>query len=263
VRGGTGADIFVFDVSNPQIRVLDFDPEVDRIALPDGVSYESLVITSTYLSAANGYSVDVRFTDADGFTSRMSLRNPDEFFTSNDINRDNFILLSDDGTVDPEPPIGDGVLPDSYDEVLIGTSGKDVLIGTDGNDLIRAAGGSDRVDGGAGEDVIAAGRGPDYNIAGGADADIFLFNVNSSQLRIVDFEDGLDTIGLIGGITFDDLEIREFSAGVTIEYINDDGNAARVTLRNTDEQDFTAADITADDFISVSDAEIDEILLLT
>ena len=77
---------------------------------------------------------------------------------------------------------------DSGSNLLNGDGDNDVLIGGTGNDTIDGGTGSDTLTGFTGNDtfVVAAGNGTDL---------------------ILDFEDGVDAIGLAGGLTFADLTI--------------------------------------------------------
>lgn len=237
INGGAGADIFQFGLGNETNKIYDFEIGVDKVALADGLEFDDLVLTT---SGALG---NPNFLTSAGDSLQLVCVSFD------DLSADDFFTLG--GTT--PPPTGNGALPDSVDQVLFGS---------DGNDLIRAAAGSDRIDGSAGEDVIRAGLGPDFNVAGGADADVFLFDPRSSLLRIVDFEDGLDKIGLIGDVAFDDLSFSEFNAGVHVNYTNTDGALARITIRATDDTTYATANLTEDDFVAVTEAELNDLLLL-
>ena len=80
---------------------------------------------------------------------------------------------------------------------ITGNSGANELFGNDGDDTIDGGGGNDTLDGGAGVDkfVLRAGDGTD---------------------RIVNFEDGIDTFVLAGGLTFGDLNIASNSGDAVI-----------------------------------------------
>ncbi len=78
---------------------------------------------------------------------------------------------------------------------LSGDSGNDLVAGQDGNDVLSGGKGRDTLLGGAGEDQLHAGRGND-RMTGGADADVFMFRANGGHDSIVDFETGVDRLGL-------------------------------------------------------------------
>ncbi|NJO46850.1 MAG: hypothetical protein HC835_15170 [Oscillatoriales cyanobacterium RM2_1_1] len=94
-----------------------------------------------------------------------------------------------------------------------GKAGNDKLYGDIGNDEIWGDQGDDLIDGGAGNDTL---HGDSGNLSGGAD--IFVLAVGEGTDTIVDFEIGLDLIGLAGGLTFGDLSFsgNEIAAGTEI-----------------------------------------------
>ncbi|NES03976.1 MAG: calcium-binding protein [Okeania sp. SIO2F4] len=105
---------------------------------------------------------------------------------------------------------------DESDE-LIGTPGNnfisghrqdDLIPGGDGNDLLYGGKGNDTVDGGPGIDLIGGHRGDDVLI-GGTGGDRFDFAANHGNDIIVDFEDGIDAIGLGDGLSFEQLTISQ------------------------------------------------------
>jgi glycerophosphoryl diester phosphodiesterase len=113
---------------------------------------------------------------------------------------------------------GLGSLPNYQD----GTNGGDVLAGGDGNDVIVAFGGNDSVAGNLGDDILFGsegddvlrgglgadqlwgGRGSDVligdDLAGGSGADVFAIAEGWGTDLIVDFEVGVDVIGLANGL---------------------------------------------------------------
>ena len=106
---------------------------------------------------------------------------------------------------------------------ISGGNGKDELFGGDGNDVI---------DPGAGKDIMTGGLG----------SDIFVFDLDGARDEVTDFEDGIDHIGLNGGIVFDDLIIENSAKGGVA--INFNGNP-EMLLQNVAD----ASQITADDFL--------------
>ncbi|MGD1804613.1 DUF6851 domain-containing protein [Dapis sp. BLCC M126] len=84
----------------------------------------------------------------------------------------------------------------------------DLIPGGDGNDLLYGGKGNDTVNGGAGIDLIGGHRGDDVLI-GGAGGDRFDFALGHGNDIIVDFEDGIDAIGLLDGLSFEQLTISQ------------------------------------------------------
>ena len=99
-----------------------------------------------------------------------------------------------------------------------------------GADTLRGGNGSDKLSGGEGDDALTGGKARDM-LTGGSGADDFIFvsGVNESVDRITDFEDGLDSIVVIGG-DFDSVEINSANGGRNTRIDFDDGT--KVLLQN-------------------------------
>jgi len=65
--------------------------------------------------------------------------------------------------------------------------------------------GNDKINGGAGDDTICAGSGKDGFVKGGSGADTFKFGIGDGEIKIFDWEDGIDKIELTGGLDYSDL----------------------------------------------------------
>ncbi|MGB3652276.1 MAG: putative Ig domain-containing protein [Rivularia sp. (in: cyanobacteria)] len=81
---------------------------------------------------------------------------------------------------------------------LYGRGGNDTLLGGSGNDYLRGDNGDDLINGGAGND----------RLYGGSGKDTFVLSAAIGKDTIYDFEDGVDTLGLSGGLNFSDLDIQ-------------------------------------------------------
>ena len=96
-----------------------------------------------------------------------------------------------------------------------------IFIGGDGNENLNGKAGNDILIGGNGEDLIIGSLGTD-TLTGGGDADTFLYALGDGGSDIAladvitDFEDGLDQFGLLGGLTFEDLEISSSDGDAVI-----------------------------------------------
>lgn len=139
----------------------------------------------------------------------------------------------------------DSIYGGKGDDNLYGGKGNDILNGDDDNDVLFGDLGADRLFGGAGRDLFVLGRvtGETTRTTGGpllTDADI-----------IEDFQDGVDLIGLTGGLTFANLVITEGTgilagstiiqdtlAGATPEFL---AIIRGVAPANISEADFTTA----------------------
>ncbi|MBO9999030.1 MAG: hypothetical protein J7641_08500, partial [Cyanobacteria bacterium SID2] len=134
---------------------------------------------------------------------------------------------------------GNVLLGTSENDFISGLDGDDTLIGLDGNDILRGDQDDDSLDGGNDDDILRGGIGDDTLnggddddvlggnsgrdlLQGGDDNDIFLLQpflsdtvAGTSQDDprfenfdvILDFDADEDRLGLIGDLTFDDLEI--------------------------------------------------------
>ncbi len=89
------------------------------------------------------------------------------------------------------------VAPANTSSFVVGTSGPDTLVGTAGNDGLYGFEGDDTLDGGLEKDWYSGGEG----------RDTFVLELVGGQDTISDFEDGLDKIGLKGGLNFSELGI--------------------------------------------------------
>ncbi|MBE9215147.1 hypothetical protein IQ247_21190, partial [Plectonema cf. radiosum LEGE 06105] len=81
---------------------------------------------------------------------------------------------------------------------LYGRGGNDTLIGGDGNDLIKGGEDNDLITGGAGNNRL-------YGEGG---SDTFVISSITGRDTIYDFEEGVDFIGLSGGLIFGSLTIQ-------------------------------------------------------
>ena len=139
--------------------------------------------------------------------------------------------------LDLSSPSGDPQ-PSDYDNVFIGDEFQNPIQGTDQNDWIDGKGDRDNINGGDGDDYIIAGPGNDPYVRGGAGADIFQYGPGDGDVKIHDWEDGIDKIFLVGGLTFADFTVTS-NPTTTILWAPDGG---RLMFRNTTPDQITEAD---------------------
>jgi len=117
---------------------------------------------------------------------------------------------------DRTPQIGVG-----GDDVIFGGEGSDRIGGKGGNDKLFGDRGNDRIWGDDGDDLIRGGLGNDVlvgdDFSGGSGSDTFILAVGEGTDTILDFEVGVDFIGLVGGFTFGDLDISRQGGNTLIE----------------------------------------------
>ena len=123
-----------------------------------------------------------------------------------------------------------------------GTNAAETQAGTGGNDLIQGLGGSDTIYAGAGNDTISGGAGNDF-VFGGGGVDVVRLEPGQGSDRFSDFQDGIDKIGLTGGLHFEDLYfLHDPTWGYT--WIGDASGARVLGLKNILPGQVTALDFT-------------------
>lgn len=108
-----------------------------------------------------------------------------------------------------------------------GNNGVDIMYGQNNNDAIYGGAGTDYLDGGNGNDWLLGGWDADELVGGagndkmwgGQGADVFVFEAGTGFDIIKDFEDGIDTIGIVGFATSDSEFLKEeIWGGVKLEH---------------------------------------------
>jgi ELWxxDGT repeat protein len=89
---------------------------------------------------------------------------------------------------------------------IYGRSGNDTLMGGSGNDYLKGDNGDDLINGGAGNNRLYGGSGKDTFV---------LTNIQGKD-TIYDFENGVDSLGLSDGLTFNDLDIQANGSNTNI-----------------------------------------------
>ncbi|MCD8489797.1 MAG: DUF4347 domain-containing protein [Desertifilum sp.] len=114
----------------------------------------------------------------------------------------------------------DSLLGGEGDDSLMGNRCNDTLYGGKGNDVLWGGKGDDYLEGGEGDDTLSGDRGSD-TLVGGEGRDLFILRTETASTQmseadlILDFEVGVDTIGLTDGVTPEDL-ILEAVEGNTL-----------------------------------------------
>ena len=98
---------------------------------------------------------------------------------------------------------------------LLGGDGNDTLEGNESNDLLLGGKGKDKINGGTGDDICVGGAGDD-TVTGGAGNDRFRLAPGTGTDTITDFAMGEDTIELVRGLKFTDLQITQGVGAVVI-----------------------------------------------
>ncbi|NEQ41149.1 MAG: DUF4347 domain-containing protein [Okeania sp. SIO3I5] len=145
----------------------------------------------------------------------------------------------------------DRILGNGGNDLLLGERDNDNLQGEDGNDSLFGGKGGDRLDGGTGSDRLSGDLGDDIlvgskgnnTLIGGPGEDVFSLAPDTGNNTILDFEDGIDRIGLREDLGFSEIAL-----------VTGEDNTISIVVTRTEEiigtiigVDETA--ITSDDFI--------------
>jgi Ca2+-binding RTX toxin-like protein len=155
-------------------------------------------------------------------------------------------------------PFNDLLEGNSDDNRILGFDGNDTLYGQDGNDSLSGNDGLDQIQGGAGNDTLYGDDGNDTvwgndgfdEIWGGAGSDVFPIappplDSQGAVNYINDFVQGVDLIGLAGGLTFGDLNLED-----DIVYDFPGGNAVLAVLSYGGTA-INASTLTQNDFVTI------------
>ena len=101
---------------------------------------------------------------------------------------------------------GDTLIGDNFNNRLNGKDGNDKLRGSGGDDVLNGGKGNDTLNGGDSNDSLIGGdnndtlngEAGDDSMSGGRGMDRFVFGPGGGEDRILDFEDGKDTLDLRG-----------------------------------------------------------------
>ncbi|WP_445308087.1 calcium-binding protein [Microcoleus vaginatus] len=138
------------------------------------------------------------------------------------------------------------------DDIITGNGGNDTLSGNKGNDIISGGIGNDQLLGGKGDDNLTGGEGDDTLIGaggtdlliGGAGRDVLVLGVGAGTDTLVDFQKGQDLIGLIRGLSFNQLRVTEGDFSTTIEIARNGELLASIPS-------ILSSPLTATDFIAI------------
>jgi parallel beta-helix repeat protein len=156
----------------------------------------------------------------------------------------------------------DQISGEAGNDLLLGNAGNDQIDGGIGNDQLRGDNGNDTLNGNLGVDTLLGGNGVDIllggdgddllnggknddQLTGGAGSDTFVLASGQGKDTLVDFEDGVDRIGLSGGLLFGQLTFTG------------QGNDSLINITNTGELLATLSNVnssllTSTDFVTVS-----------
>ena len=111
--------------------------------------------------------------------------------------------------------VGTNLSGGNADDLLDGTAGNDNLSGGNGKDTLNGSAGNDTLNGGNSADKLTGGTGNDILTGGSASDTLPYFAASHGTDTITDFSDGLDYIGLSGGLSFGQLSFSGSNIIVT------------------------------------------------
>ncbi|MFB2976161.1 calcium-binding protein [Microseira sp. BLCC-F43] len=139
---------------------------------------------------------------------------------------------------------GDDLFGNAGNDILSGNLGLDYLEGGDGNDTLRGGKDDDILSGGNGRDILSGDLGQDL-LLGDANvllrdgaADVFVLRRDTSVTNkfeadaIAGFEQGIDQIGITGGLTLVDIVLERFSVTAD-EFRRQGSSVGGTTIANT------------------------------
>ncbi len=209
-----------------QVNILlanDTDPDSNPLSIT-GVSNATngTAVLNNNGTASNTADDFIVFTPTTGFSGNGSFD-----YTLSDGS------LTDTGNV--TVAVGNNLSGGNGDDLLNGTAGNDNLSGGTGQDTLNGSAGNDILNGGNGADKLTGGTGNDI-LTGGSASDTFIFAASHGTDTITDFNDGLDYIGLSGGLTYGQLSFSGSNIIITST------NKVLATLTGINTTTLTSAD---------------------
>jgi predicted extracellular nuclease len=127
------------------------------------------------------------------------------------------------------------------DDIIFGGAGNDRIAGKGGNDRLFGGEGDDQIWGDDGDDFLRGGLGNDIligdNFSGGQGRDTFVLAIGEGTDTILDFELGIDFIGLADGLSFGQLAFVQQGNHTQIQV----GSETLAILNNVDANALIAA----------------------
>jgi Ca2+-binding RTX toxin-like protein len=197
-----GADLevsFLNDTTNTKVVLQNFDLEnLDNLRPNTKANFNR---GNIIFGNESGFADSFDVFDAKSTQNRIFNRNTVTFL--NEL--DNYVRGFDhsDDVINAQGG-NDVVFGLGGNDILRGGAGDDTLYGGEGNDVLFGDIGSDTLVGGNGDDLLRGGAGSDILI-GGHGRDTFVLAAGEGGDIIRDFQVGVDSIGIAGGLSFSNL----------------------------------------------------------
>ena len=225
IFSGSGADVVRLQRGLGTDKWMDYQDGVDKIDL-NGLAYSQL---SFRYDPTWNYT---HIQDSSG-TSMLGLKN----IKPSQVTSADFI----GGGSQTAAAAVAGASPAGSSGAIVGTNAAERLNGTAGNDLIQGLGGNDSIYGEAGNDSFEGGAGLDY-IFSGSGADVVRLQRGLGTDKWMDYQDGVDKIGL-NGLSYSALKFR-YDPTWKYTYIQDSAGNDLLGLNH-----IVISQISASDFI--------------
>lgn len=224
---------FNFSFANDTFKDLEGDSLTYTATLADG---SALPTWLTFNAIERRFSGTPTVTDATNLTIKITASDNKGGIVTNSFNlfvtksilvqgdsqkiisgQDNDHIITNNGTNFVDSGDGNDYIQGGKDrDLLFGNNGNDLIFGGDGNDIIRGNNGDDFLLGEEGNDSILAGDGNDIliggagndNLTGNSGWDTFVLTLDGGEDKIIDFEPGIDYLGLRGEISYDSLNFE-------------------------------------------------------
>ncbi len=218
LTGGKGSDVFIYKSSGGKDVITDYE-EKDLLRIASG-KIKSISTTkagsvvfkvgSGKITLKNAADKIITYEDADGvknfypvaLNAAGTAATLNSHFSNQSFTANGSLVSIDASKIARDLTIignakANKIFGGAGDDIIYGEEGKDTVRGGDGDDEIFGGSGNDKLFGGEGSDSLWGDKGSD-TLTGGADEDYFIYRAGDGKDTILDYEQGLDQIVVLG-----------------------------------------------------------------
>ncbi|MBR3498299.1 MAG: hypothetical protein IKO05_04825 [Selenomonadaceae bacterium] len=218
LTGGKGSDVFIYKSSGGKDVITDYE-EKDLLRIASG-KIKSISTTkagsvvfkvgSGKITLKNAANKIITYEDADGvknfypvaLNAAGTAATLNSHFSNQSFTANGSLVSIDASKIARDLTIignakANKIFGGAGDDIIYGEEGKDTVRGGDGDDEIFGGSGNDKLFGGEGSDSLWGDKGSD-TLTGGADEDYFIYRAGDGKDTILDYEQGLDQIVVLG-----------------------------------------------------------------